>query len=251
MGIIHGTNEIYGGKLKLGAGDISKVYLGNNKIWPAVPTFYEPTGTKYTINLAGGYGGANDDAGGVRSFVADIGPAGPNRLVVAMISLHDGDTTTLSNVKIGGVAATFIAGYLSRYTSTGGMWVRLVPTGTTCAIQWTGGSSGPGVDGYAAEIVVLNDAAIAGHNVTANAASFISHNSLSNSGTVMMAAAWEGGGLSVPWNDTDVLRPNRSGLQGFQRVAYATSPGVVNYTATIVPGTWAAVTSIICSFPRA
>ena len=117
-GIFHGTTDILPGKLKRGAGDIQSVYRGSTKIWPGIPI--------WSYN-----GGGAAGAAGTVNVNQNFGTAAANRVVVVVLSVHNGDPAFLQGpVSIGGIPATTIM-----LTSPGsriaiGIFAAAVPNGT-------------------------------------------------------------------------------------------------------------------------
>jgi hypothetical protein len=225
MGIRHGSDEILSGKLKLGAGDISKVYLGDNWIWPSVPTIFDPTANNGATFFS------PDGAGGVKTFNANFGVAAPGRIIVACISIHDGDPPTLNNsVTIGGISAPYLTGRLTNQRVATGIFAAVVPTGTSGIVQWSSSSGARGPDGYAIDVFIIHDATLTGVQTQQNDSTVFTYNTPANHAVIFMSASWIAG-FSSYWTNGPLLAPYRQ-PQGVHRCASYAVGDVISSTVT-------------------
>ena len=236
-GIALGSTQIYGGKVKLGAGDISKVYAGGVQVWPAAPQvavvdnwqFYSPDGA----------------AGFPKSKSFNFGPASAGRIIVACISTQDGDPCYVENVTIGGVTATILAKASIANRIAMGIFAAVVPAGTSGVISWYAYSwKDDRPDANTVDVFALSNGTLAGASGGAFSPGAATP---ANYTTIGFAGVW-GGSVISNWAAPFVIGPVHA-PQGYTTTAYLDTGAASNIHINLSAGQ--DVHYLRAQFPRA
>ena len=196
---------------------------------PAAPV----VGTSPILVYQNTYSGSGGSSGNV---TASLGDEAADRIVIVVIWLSNGVTSTISNIKIGSVAASTIAAYNTGFEPAV-MAQLLVPTGSTAVVQWTG-SGTPDYYGLAVYTLTSYNSALpiwTGSQYSGTTATTtLTTSSLPSNSVGVFSYQTYRQFSSSPWTSGNVTQDSLKNPQGSWSVAHLNSDvsGVQNVSAT-------------------
>jgi hypothetical protein len=207
--------------------------LSNSLFLFNAPAAQTPVGPGPTLVYQNTYSGSGGSTGGV---TASIGAEAADRIVIVVIWLSNGASSSISNVKIGSLPASTLISYNTGYEPAL-MAQLLVPTGSTALVEWTG-SNAP--DNYGVAVYTLTSYTSSLPTWTGSqysgttATTTLTTSSLPNNSVGVFSYQTYRSFPSSPWTSGNVTQDSLKNPQGSWSVAHLNSDlsGVQNISAT-------------------